>query len=105
MAHEVEQYVVLNSVCAKSDNIVSRKIEGEILIVPLVGGIGDTDGELYTLNTTGQEIWDRVDGDKTLRDIACALADEYSSTLGDLEADVLGFTAELVHRGFLVVKS
>ncbi len=105
MGHQVDHHVVLDSVCAKSDDIVSRKIEDEILIVPLVGGIGDTDGELYTLNITGQAIWLRLDGNTTLRDIVSALADEYGAAAGELEADVLGFTGELARRGFLVVKA
>ena len=58
--------VSLQTVCAPSDDIVAREIEGEIIIVPLVAGIGDADDELYTLNETGQAIWAHLDGQKTL---------------------------------------
>jgi len=39
-----------DSVYAVSDDVVAREIEGEIIIVPLVAGIGDLEDELFTLN-------------------------------------------------------
>ena len=49
--------ITSETVCAPSDDVVAREIEGEIIIVPLVAGIGDADDELYTLNETGHAIW------------------------------------------------
>ena len=43
-----------------SDDVVAREIEGEIIIVPLVAGIGDIEDELFTLNETGKAIWDKL---------------------------------------------
>ena len=45
--------VKTDGVYAPSEDIVAREIEGEIIIVPLVAGIGDMEDELYTLNETG----------------------------------------------------
>jgi hypothetical protein len=95
----------MDSVCAKSDDIVARQIEDDIVIVPLVAGMGDTDDELYTLNATGRAIWDRIDGAATIAEIVASLSGEYDSAPGELESDVLGFTGELVRRGFLVSHS
>ena len=67
-------HIDLNSVCTRSGDVVAREIEGEILIVPLVAGIGDTDDELYTLNETGQAIWEKLDGERTLNEVAASLA-------------------------------
>ena len=47
----------LNNTYIPSDKIVSREIEGELIIVPLVAGIADMEDELFTLNETGREIW------------------------------------------------
>ena len=49
-----------DAVYAVSDDVVAREIEGEIIIVPLVAGIGDLEDELFTLNETGKAIWDRL---------------------------------------------
>ena len=100
----VETRLDLNTVCTPSKDVVAREIEGEILIVPLVSGIGDADDELYTLNETGQAIWQKLDGQRTLKDIALLLADEFSTPLSELEKDVLGFAGELTKRGILTVK-
>jgi hypothetical protein len=93
----------LNAVCAPSDDVVAREIEGEIVIVPLATGIGDAEDELYTLNPTGQAIWQKLDGQRTLKDVAASLADEFNSPLTDIENDVLGFAGELTQRGILTV--
>ncbi len=39
-----------------------RKIEGELVVVPLAGGIGDLENELNTLNDTGQAVSAKLDG-------------------------------------------
>ena len=74
----------LNVVCAPSEDVVAREIEGEVVIVPLVAGIGDAEDELYTLND--------------------ALAQEFAAPRADLESDVLGFASELTRRRILTVK-
>ncbi len=96
--------VTMDTVCLPSEDVVARVIEGEIIIVPLVAGIGDADDELYTLNESGQAIWQRLDGQKTLRRVASDLAEEYSSPAAEIEADVRGFAAEMIKRGMLAVK-
>jgi hypothetical protein len=94
----------LHSICMPSQGVVAREIEGEIVIVPVTSGIGETDDELYTLNETGQAIWQKLDGRRTLKDVAESLMSEFTSPLGDLEADVLGFASELTQRGILVTE-
>ena len=96
--------VTLVTVCVPSDDIVAREIEGEIIIVPLVAGIGDADDELYTLNETGQAIWAQLDGQKTLAEVAAALSAEFDAPADEIEADVLGFAAEMAERGILAAR-
>jgi hypothetical protein len=88
-----------------SQGVVAREIEGEIVIVPIAAGIGDSGDELYTLNETGQAIWQKLDGRRTLKNVAASLAEEFTSSLTELEADVMGFAAELAQRGILVIKT
>ena len=45
--------LTLDMICAPSEDVVAREIEGEIVIVPLASGIGDMEDELFTLNETG----------------------------------------------------
>lgn len=94
----------LDTVCACSENVVARAIEGEIVIIPLVAGIGDEEDELYTLNETGQAIWQKIDGQRTLREVAAILSETFEGSPGELEADILGFASELARRGILTAK-
>ena len=95
--------MTLDNVCVPSENVVAREIEGEVIIVPLVSGIGDADDELYTLNPTGQVIWQKLDGKRTLKEIAGLLQNEFDAPITDLEKDVLGFVNELTKRKMLSV--
>lgn len=96
--------VTLDTICAPSDDVVAREIEGEIIIVPLVAGIGDADDELYTLNETGQAIWQQLDGERTLGDVVSALVAAFDAPRANIEADVLGFAGEMAQRGILMAK-
>ena len=88
----------LNGIYVPSDDIVAREIEGELIIVPLVSGIGDMEDELYTMNTTGKIIWDELDGKQSLSDIVGRLTPDYEITKKEMEKDVLGIISELLKR-------
>jgi hypothetical protein len=92
-----------NSICSHSVNIVAREIEGEIVIVPLVAGIGDLENELFTLNPTGKAIWRKLDGKRTLGDLAHELSVEYAAAEGEIEKDVMGLAQELAKRKMIDV--
>jgi len=101
----MEKQVTETTICIPSENIVAREIEGDMIIVPLVAGIGDTDDELYSLNETGKAIWKKLDGRKSLEKISEELSEEFSSAAEEIQADVLGFVDEMVRRRILIVKS
>ncbi len=95
--------ISLEKIYVPSEDIVAREIEGEIIIVPLVAGIGDAEDDLYTLNDTGQAVWRLLDGTKTLREVAENLSNEFEGE--EIVQDVLGFVGELVKRRILVETS
>lgn len=92
----------LMKIYVPSDDIVSREIEGELIIVPLVSGIADFEDDLFTLNRTGKEIWKRLDGRKNLEKIAAELSNEYEGSRDAIEKDVLGLVSELLKRRMVV---
>jgi len=96
--------VQLDAVFAPSEDVVARDIEGELILVPIAAGIGDAEDDLFTLNPTGRAIWQQLDGKRSLRQIASALAAEFDAPAGQIEADVLGLAAELAKRKLLVRK-
>ncbi len=94
--------VKLDAAFALSDDIVSREIEGELIIVPLAAGIGDLEDELYTLNETGRAIWEKMDGKKSLKDIIEEIRTEYQGSVPEIEQDVIGLIEELLKRKIIV---
>ncbi|MEI8355751.1 MAG: PqqD family protein [Deltaproteobacteria bacterium] len=96
--------LTLDAICAPSEDVVARMIEDELIIVPLVAGIGDMEDELYTMNDTGKAIWSRLDGEKSLRDLVAELATEFDASPGKIEKDVLGLMTELASRKMVVVQ-
>jgi len=85
-----------------SEDVVARNIEGELIIVPLVAGIGDLEDELFTLNETGKAIWDRLDGRKKLNEVLAELSAEFEAPVGEIEKDLIGLVEELSRRKILV---
>jgi hypothetical protein len=95
----------IDKIYIPSEDVVARLIEGELIIVPLVAGIGDMDDELFTLNETGKAIWENLDGKNNLRDVVGALSREYDAEADLIQNDVLGLVKELVTRRMLVEQS
>jgi hypothetical protein len=90
--------VKLNAIYVPSEDIVAREIEGEIIIVPLVAGIGDAENDLFSLNETGRAFWKLLDGKRTLAGITAELGKKYDAPRGGIEEDIVGLASELVKR-------
>ncbi len=101
----MERKIDFNSSYIPSDNIVAREIEGELIIVPIVSGIGDMEDELFTLNETGKAIWEKIDGKKRLKDVVEDLSMEFEAPEGEIEKDVVGLMEELLKRRMVVAVS
>ena len=94
--------VNLDKIYSPSEDVVAREIEGEIIIVPLVGGIGDMEDELFTLNETGKVIWKKLDGNKKLFDLIRELREEFEASEGEIKQDVISLVEELLKRKILI---
>lgn len=94
----MKDVIDVDSVYLPSENVVARVIENEIIIVPLVAGIGDLEDDLFTLNEIGRSVWEKLDGKKSVNEIAVELADEYDASVQEIEKDVIGFFEELLKR-------
>jgi len=85
-----------------SDQVVTRKIEGELIIVPLNEGIGDLDAEMFSLNITGIAIWEKLDGKKSLDTVINETAKDFNTSYEQIKEDVIDIVGQLLKRGLLV---
>ncbi len=92
----------MDMVFSHSSDVVSREIDGALIIVPLTSGVGDMEDDLFSMNESGTEIWSMLDGKKTLQEIVEALARQYHAEPGEIERDVAGIVEELLKRRMLV---
>lgn len=98
----MKEKVDLNSVFAISEDLVARDIHGELVIIPITSGIGESDEEIFSLNEFGKAIWDKLDGKRRLKEVASALFSEFEATQTEIERDCLGLIKELLKRKMIV---
>ena len=94
------QMNTLEACFVKEKDLVTRDIAGESIIVPIKGHVGDLDG-LFTLNEVGAMIWRLIDGQKTGRQLAEAVRDEYDVEAAEAEDDVVDFLRSLEDAGLI----
>jgi hypothetical protein len=93
----------LTATYRKSNDIVAREIEGELIIIPIVAGIGNMENELFALDEIGREIWNRIDGKRSVGEIINDLCVLYDAGRKTIEKDVLGFIKEIASRNIITV--
>lgn len=98
----MQEKIVLDNIYLPSTDVVAREVHGEFVIIPITSGVGDLEEAIFTLNETGKAIWDRLDGKKTLKEIAKDLLLGFKAPVADIEKDLLGLTQELLKRRIIV---
>ncbi len=78
----------------QSPNIVSRNIAGEVILVPIARNADELES-IYTLNETASTIWDALDGQRNLADLAGLIVAEYDVTDDVAFADLVELIEQL----------
>lgn len=86
------------SVYSISEDVVARETGGDIVIVPLTAEVAGPENAMFTLNRTGQAVWTKLDGRRTLGEIAAELAGEFHAPLETVERGVLKLARDLTAR-------
>ncbi len=82
----------------KNENIVSRKIMEETILIPVVSQAENMQS-IYTLNDASTFIWERMDGNHSLKEILQKLLEEYEVSEEEAKKDLLEFTKDLLEIG------
>lgn len=94
--------VTLEAIYAVSNDVVVRKVEDVIIVIPIESDTDDTKSEPYLLNKTAQVIWQRFNGKRSLKDIVADLSSKFNMPGKDIEKDVIGFVQKLLDKKYLV---
>ncbi len=91
----------LNMVYRIKENIVTRQIAGETLLVPIYGDLANME-KIFTLDPVAAFIWENLDGEKSLEDIRDGVLDTFDVEKEQAETDMFEFIDELVEADLIV---
>lgn len=95
----------IESIYLPSEQVVARKIEDEIIIVPIQDGIADFDDAIFSLNETGQKVWEFLSEEVTLKEICNRLATIYDADVKEITKDVNELIKILLEKTLIIEKS
>ena len=78
-----------SQVIATSEDVVSRVVDGEAVLLDLASG------KYFGLNEVGSRVWEHAKGRITVGDLVAALTDEFDVDESTLRADLAELLAEL----------
>jgi hypothetical protein len=82
-------------VLARREEIISREIAGETILVPIRGKLVDLQ-RIFALNPVAAHIWQGLDGEKNLAEIRDSVLDVFEVERDRADADIQEFVAELL---------
>ncbi len=94
--------IVAGDKLIRSRSVVARVVQGETLIVPIRGRVGDL-ASIYSFNGTGTLIWKLLESPKSLTELAASIASEYEIDPARAERDVSSFVGEMKAVGLVEV--
>ncbi len=84
----------MEKVFKKNNDIVSREIDNEMILMPIYKTNKDIN-EMYTLNESAAEMWDLMDGKRTLSQITDRLCEKYDVSRETVDADLQEFVKDM----------
>src|ERR1700685_733016 len=88
------------AVFLRSPAVVSRRVSGETLIVPVRGKVGDL-GSIYSFNETGSLIWQLLESPRNLTELIRAVEQEYEVSPEHARRDVTQFLNDTLSVGLV----
>lgn len=83
----------------KDEDIVSRKIAGELFLVPIRGNLADMQ-HIFTLNLVAEYIWEELDG-KSLGEVREGIMENFEVGEEQADTDIRDFIASLLAAGLI----
>lgn len=81
----------------RNQEVVSRKIEGELIIVPIRRGVGDLNS-LYTLNPVGSVLWDFMTVSHTVSEMVERVCVEFDVIQAQAQLDIEAFLGSMLEE-------
>lgn len=92
---------IWDKIFKKRDEIVSREIAGETILVPIKGKLADMQ-RIFALDHVAEYIWQQLDGKTKVEDIRTSVMELYDIDREQAEADVSEFIDELMEAELII---
>jgi hypothetical protein len=86
----------------RSQSVVSRRVSGETLIVPVRGKVGDL-ASIYSFNEVGSLIWQLLEIPRDVSELVSAVEREYDVDPQQAQQDVSKFLNDMLSVGLVEV--
>ncbi len=80
----------------KKEEIVSREIAGETILVPISGKLADMQ-KIFAVDAVAEYIWQQVDGKKDIGMIRDKVVSSFDVDRKQADEDILGFVDQLIN--------
>lgn len=78
--------------------VIDRAVEDETLVIHLPSG------NYFSLNAIGTQVWEKIDGKRTVRELADLISAEYDAEPERIQEDVLKLIDDLVSEGLVLAE-
>jgi hypothetical protein len=90
----------LSSIYRKKEDIVTRQIAGETILVPIRSNLADMQ-RLFTLNTVAEYIWQQLDGKRNLKEIHDGILANFEVENDQADSDIREFISQLMDAAII----
>src|SRR6202046_4656955 len=92
----------VEQVFVRSQAVVSRRVAGETLVVPVRGKVGDL-ASIYSFNQTGSLIWQSLESPKGFAELVNVVEQEYAVVHDQAQQDVKQFLHDMLSADLIQV--
>jgi hypothetical protein len=91
----------LNKIYRKKENMVTRRIAGETLLVPIRSQVADMQNIFALTHSTAEYIWQQLDGKQDLEHIHQGILDNFQVENHQAQSDLEEFISLLLEAGII----
>ena len=85
----------------KREEIVTREIAGDTILVPIRGRLADMQN-IFSLNPVADYIWRQLNGEKSVEEIGSEILEKYDMKKEEVDKDLSEFIANLIKEDLIV---
>jgi len=95
----------LNTIYRKKENMVTRRIAGETLLVPIRSQVADMQNIFALTHSSAEYIWQQLDGKQNLEQIHQGILDNFQVENQQALSDLQEFISQLLRAGIIEEKA